>query len=198
MFDEITPFKKGLVVSLFFLMAAILVFTQKYLPYNQYRKLEFACSETTSAIVVEFEERGSDGVYFYGPMVEYEADGRTIHAYAVNTVQPEKHHPPGETVTIRYDPSTYSDVLLTDDDDIMKQFRNTMIISGVLCGASLLSLILGIVFSDHSKEIKTYFLNKDGETFEQWQMKVSRHELTDGEKEKISLEKNSDGNTDRE
>ncbi len=195
MFDEITPFKKGFVAALFFLMIAVLVFTQKYLPYNQYRKLEFACSEQTNGIVVEFEERDSDGVYFYGPMLEFEADGRTIRTYAVNTVQPEKTHPVGESLVIHYDPATYSDVLIDTDDDVKRQFRNTLIISGALCGAAIISLILGIAFSDHSKEIKTYFLNKDGETFEQWQM---RQEQANDGKEKLSLEKPAETDTDGE
>lgn len=197
MFEEVSPVKKGLVAAVFLFCIAVGVFTKTYLPYNQYMKIEMYCTQETNATVVEFEQPQNDDIFFFGPMVEFETDDRVVRTYAINTVDPKEKHSAGEIVTIRYNPSMLSDVLILEDDDIKRQFRLTSIIAGALCAGAFISVIIGIALNDPGPKIKTYFLNQDGKTFEQWQeMQKLKNDAENAQPElenKVRLDKEEHG-----
>lgn len=183
----VSPSALGLFVFVLCICISAVLIVRGYMPYREYLSISKTCTKSASAKVVGGEQV-EEGIYYYGPKVEYydSSLGSTIRADVVNTVKYRSKFKNDETVTVMYDPSDYSLVMIKDDKSASDRFRIMNVTASALSAAGMAFLVAMVLNQFVRTRPKKYDTTPDGTTFEEWQKKKQLEEIardTAGDKE---------------
>ncbi|MCR5141795.1 MAG: DUF3592 domain-containing protein [Ruminococcus sp.] len=184
---SVSPSALGLFVFVLSICISAVFIVRGYMPYREYLSISKTCTRSASAKVVGGEQI-EEGIYYYGPKVEYYDNslGSVIRADIVNTVKFKKKIKNDETVMVMYDPSDYSLVMIKDDNTASDRFRMMNITASAIFAVGMAFLIAAVLIQFLRTRPKKYDTAPDGSTFEEWQKKKQLEEIardTAGDKE---------------
>lgn len=191
---NMSPAKKGLFVLLFSVLIAAAIFTAAYMPWKTYRELELKCTEAATGIVLDDGGQEKDGVYYYGPALEYAPPGSDIgyRTEAVNTVKLSTSWEKSAAVSLYYNPADNSEIILRDEHTAENRFRAAAVISAVLLAAGIISVIAGCAATFARTRPKKYETNLAGQSFEEWQNSLPEKPSEDKTEDEDEGEKESE------
>jgi hypothetical protein len=180
---EMSAARKGLIIFLFAALISASLITVTYMPWKTYRTIEQACTEATSAIVVEDGTQEKDGIYYYGPKLEFELPqyGATYRADVVNTVNLNTSWTQNTAVGIYYNPSDPTEIILRDEHSAQRHFITALVISAVLLLAGLFATAAGCIITFQKSKPKKFDTNIAGQSFEEWQKENSNKQTEKSE-----------------
>jgi hypothetical protein len=166
-----SPIRNCLLFLLMALMISAALITTTYFPYKSYRAIETLCTEVTTGTVVETCSQEKSDSYYYGPELEYTEyrTGKTLHCYAVNTVNLNRTWQQGDTVDMCYNPSSPTEFILRDEHTAENRFTTAKVISILLTAVGIAALLAACAVTFYRAKPKKFKNNIAGETFEEWQ-----------------------------
>ena len=186
MFEDVSPVKKSAAFMAFMLMAALLILSKGLLPYYDYLRLLSDCNMESPATIYSEDEPLQDDIYYYGPTVEFSPDGfLPVHTKAVSTVKSRAGFRKGDPVTIAYDGSINSDVVILDDKTCVNNLILLGIAAGVIALIGIIDFVCHVATRDSvpKGETKKFDTTPDGLSFDEWQQLKKMEELRDAETE---------------
>lgn len=196
MSSKISPGSAGLLIFMMCVCISILIVSKSYMPMKENLKLAASCTATIDAKVIKTKQE-KEGIYYYGPEVEYYCTsmGGNIRADIVSTVKfDEKKFKKDEYVSVMYDPSDLSLVMMREDDTADSVFRRNMLLAAGIFSAGLAILIAAILTQYLRTRPKIFDSAPDGSSFEEWQKKQLDKEQT--EKTEHTEQKDQEGKED--
>lgn len=169
----LTALSGALILLVCILLSAVSVFTN-LLPYLTHKSFAEPCTSKTAGTVVEVDEIVYEGDMYYGPIVEYyhAERGFLVHTAASSAVKSKKEWKVGDAVNIAYNPVSPGDIYITDDNEVIKNFKQSIIMSCIMVGIGFILLIVGIVRSIRGTDPELYerkfIKTPDGRSFEEW------------------------------
>ena len=194
MFDDLTPVKKAAAFMAFMIMVSAIIFSKALLPYADLQRLISDCPVETEATVFAVGEIQKDEYLYYGPTVEFNPDGfLPIHVEAINTVKSRMDFKKGDVVTIAYDGTINSDVIILDDKTCLNNLILMSVVSGVISLIGIVDFIVNIILSKRAPkgETKKFGTTPDGLSFEEWQELQRLEQLRKAADEKEAAESTS-------
>ncbi len=193
--------KYGILIFLFALMLCSAMVTNAYLPWKTFKSIAKNCTQPTTAVIAEDGAQSEDGVYYYGPQVEFVeyATGHRVRVDIVNTVNINKTWKKGEYVAVYYNPKDASEVILRDDNTARNNFRSAAVIGGLLSAIGLAVFIVTLVqtYRVPKPKAERFKKNAAGQSFKEWQKQqlaeenYDRDEAEDSENDESSEEEHN-------
>lgn len=166
--------KSGAVILLILVLLSAMSYVSCLMPYLTHKDFAETCTSTATGTIVEAEEIIAEGNLFFGPNVEYyhAEKGRLVHTLAISAVKSKREWQPGETVTVAYDPNSPGDMFIVDDNEAVKSYKQSVIMSIVMVSVGIILLIVGIIRSvrgtDPGLYERKFIKTPDGKSFAQW------------------------------
>jgi hypothetical protein len=181
-----SPIKKSLLFLLMALMVSAALITTTYFPYSSFVELEKLCTEPTTGTVTETCSQEKLDSYYYGPTLEYTeyATGRTLRASAVNTVNLNCTWKKGEALSMYYNPSNPSQLILRDNKTAINRFNAAKVMAMILSAVGIAAVLTACMMTFVRSRPKKFKSNIAGESFEEWQSRQnadSAEEMSDAD-----------------
>lgn len=179
------------------LSAASLV--SNLLPYISHKSFAEPCTSKATAEVVEVNDIVYEGDMYYGPIVEYyhTEKGVLVHTAASSVIKSRKEWQVGDTVNIAYNPNSPGDLYITDDNEVVKNYKQSLVMSCVMVGIGVILLIIGIVRTvkgtDPGLYERKFIKTPDGRSFDEWAEEMKKKTEQENIEESTDEQENSDG-----
>lgn len=163
------------------LLVSAAVVTTAYFPYRSFADIEQYCTASAYGTVVETCSQEKEDIYYYGPQVEFteSGTGRVLHVKAVNTVNLNHTWEKDESLTVYYNPSDPSQMIIGDENTAKNRFNTAKVIAALLTLVGFGIMAAGCAVTFVRTRPKKFSSNIAGETFEEWQSR-QQEEKADG------------------
>lgn len=179
--SSVSAAKKGIIALLFAVMISAALLTVTYMPWKAFRELKQSCTVPTTGLVIEDCSQEKDGIYYYGPKIEYTIPGtmKTCRVEMTNTVSLNKTWKKGDALAMYFNQADPSQVIIRDDHTAENHFMIARIVSTVLIAAGFAATIIGCIVTFRKAKPKKFDTNIAGQSFEEWQARQVK-EQSDG------------------
>lgn len=169
--SSVSAAKKGVIALLFAVMISAALLTVTYMPWKSFRELEQSCTVPTTGLVVEEGSQEKDGIYYYGPKIEYTIPGtmKTCRVKMTNTVNLNKTWKKGDALGMYFNEADPSQAIIRDEHTAENHFLTARIVSIVLIAAGFAATIVGCIVTFRKAKPKKFETNIAGQSFEEWQ-----------------------------
>lgn len=176
--SSISAAKKGIIALLFAVMISAALLTVTYMPWKAFRELKQSCTVPTTGLVIEDSSQEKDGIYYYGPKIEYTIPGtmKKCRVKMTNTVNLNKTWKKGDALGMYLNQADPSQVIIRDDHTAENHFITAKIVSIVLIAAGFAATIIGCIVTFRKAKPKKFDTNIAGQSFEEWQARQIREQ----------------------
>ena len=190
-----SPASLGLLTCVIALCISAIVVITAMLPYREYLKLKNDCTKSAPGTIVDTEQY-KEGIYYYGPTVEYRPAGNSmpIHIKVINTAENKKPHEVGKQVQVLYAPDDFSFGMIEEDKEAERAYKRNRIIGAAVGALGITALILGVLNQFVRTRPKKFSSAPDGSSFEEWAERKKLEEQAAEAQKKLTEDDTPDNN----